>query len=235
MTRITGILFDKDGTLFDFHTTWGNWTAGLVNELAGGDPAQAALLADRIGYELDRRQFRRDSIVIASTPPEIADALLPALPGWDKDALIDLMNTRAAAAPQAEAVPLAPLLTRLRQRGLRLGVATNDAEGPARAHLRAAGVEDAFDFIAGSDSGHGAKPGPGMVLAFARALGLDLAEVLMVGDSRHDLAAGQAAGCRKLAVLTGPALAGDLAPFADAVLPDIGRLPGWLDQIEAAA
>jgi len=29
-------------------------------------------------------------------------------------------------------------------------------------------------------------------------------------------------------VLTGTATEADLAPFADAVLPDIGHLPGWL-------
>jgi phosphoglycolate phosphatase len=29
-------------------------------------------------------------------------------------------------------------------------------------------------------------------------------------------------------VLTGPAEANDLAPHADAVLPDIGHLPAWL-------
>jgi len=35
---------------------------------------------------------------------------------------------------------------------------------------------------------------------------------------------------RVVAVLTGMATETDLAPHADAVLPDIGHLPGWLDQ-----
>jgi phosphoglycolate phosphatase len=50
----------------------------------------------------------------------------------------------------------------------------------------------------------------------------------MVGDSRHDLAAGRAAGMHTVAVLTGPARDEDLRPFADVVLPDIGHLPEWL-------
>jgi phosphoglycolate phosphatase len=112
---------------------------------------------------------------------------------------------------------------------LRLGVATNDSEAPARLHLAAHGITECFDFIAGYDSGHGAKPGPGMCLAFAAACGLDPWRVAMVGDSRHDLQAGRAAGMRTVAVLTGIAGAGDLAPLADMVLPDIGALPGWLD------
>jgi phosphoglycolate phosphatase len=47
----------------------------------------------------------------------------------------------------------------------------------------------------------------------------------MVGDSRHDLIAGRAAGMPTLAVLTGVADEAELAPFADVVCPDIGHLP----------
>ena len=32
----TALVFDKDGTLFDFHATWGAWSAGFIQELAGG-------------------------------------------------------------------------------------------------------------------------------------------------------------------------------------------------------
>jgi len=105
---------------------------------------------------------------------------------------------------------------------------TNDTEYGARAHLGAAGVLERFDFIAGFDSGHGAKPAPGPLLAFARAVSVAPDRVVMVGDSTHDLIAGRRAGMACIGVLTGTALAEDLAPFADAVLPDIGHLPGWL-------
>jgi phosphoglycolate phosphatase len=166
--------------------------------------------------------------VIAGTPGDIAAFLLPHLPGTSPDVLMAQMNRAAAAAPMKEAVPLAPMLDGLRGMGLALGVATNDAEAPARAHLAAAGVAGRFDFIAGSDSGHGAKPAPGQLLAFADAAGLAPASVLMIGDSRHDLTAGRAAGMGTVGVLTGPATARDLADLADAVLPDIGHLGAYL-------
>ena len=86
-----------------------------------------------------------------------------------------------------------------------------------------------LDFIAGFDSGHGAKPAPGPLLAFARAVAVDPARVVMVGDSPHDLIAGRAAGMQTIGVLTGTASRGDLAPLADLVLSDIGHIPGWLD------
>jgi phosphoglycolate phosphatase len=109
-----------------------------------------------------------------------------------------------------------------------LGVATNDAEVAARQQLEAAEIIDVFQYIAGYDSGHGAKPHPGMCTGFARALDLDPRACVMVGDSRHDLEAGRAAGMRVVAVLTGVARAPDLAPHADVVLPDIGALPDWI-------
>ncbi|MBW6505844.1 MAG: HAD family hydrolase [Rhodobacteraceae bacterium] len=235
MAQLAGILFDKDGTLFDFHATWSVWAQGLLEELAEGDAVLARHLGVSIGYRFADAAagvaagFVPASPVIAGTPEVIAAALMPHLPGRDGGALVALMNARAARAPQVPAVPLQPLLGGLRDRGLRLGLATNDAEAPARTHLAAAGVTELFDFVAGYDSGHGAKPAPGQLLAFARAFGLAPASVLMVGDSTHDLVAGRRAGMRTLAVLTGLATAADLAPHADAVLADIGAIPDWLD------
>ena len=67
-----------------------------------------------------------------------------------------------------------------------------------------------------------------MCLGFADDLGLEPENVIMVGDSTHDMHAGRAAGMRTVAVLTGMATAEELQDFADAVLPDIGHLPDWI-------
>jgi phosphoglycolate phosphatase len=112
--------------------------------------------------------------------------------------------------------------------GLALGVATNDSEAPARAHLAHAGIADLFAFVAGYDSGWGGKPAPGQLLAFARAAGLDPGACAMVGDSLHDLAAARAAGMAGVAVLTGIAGRDTLAPAADAVLGSVAELPDWI-------
>lgn len=229
MGKVTAILFDKDGTLFDFQRTWGVWTVRLLADLTGGDAAGIAALGDAIGFDPVAARFARHSPVIAGTADQVADLMLPHLPGLTPARLLARMNAAATCVTPSPAVPLVPLMTDLARRGLALGVATNDAEAPARAHLAAAGVLERFDFIAGYDSGFGAKPDPGQLIAFARATGRAPAEIAMVGDSRHDLTAGRAAGMATIAVLTGPALACDLADLADAVLPDIGHLPAHLD------
>lgn len=230
MGMIDGLLFDKDGTLFDFRVSWGRWAQGFLAQIAL-DAAHARRLGRAIGYDLDSGSFAPDSPVIAATAADIAGALSPGLPGMSVAELTERIDASAGMAPMSEAVPLRPLLSALRERGLRLGVATNDSEAPARQHLANHGITDCFDFIAGYDSGHGAKPGPGMCIAFARQLGLEPSRVAMVGDSRHDLEAGRAAGMRTVAVLTGIAKREELAPHADVVLPDIGAIPGWLSRL----
>jgi phosphoglycolate phosphatase len=225
---IGGVVFDKDGTLFDFSLSWGGFTRRLIGTLASDD-AHRSRLALALGYDLDTGSFDPASPVIADTAEEIADSLLPHLADTPRLALIAQLNDMVARAEMTEAVPLVPLFSALRARGLRIGLATNDVESAARAHLAAVGVVEMFDAVYGADSGHGAKPGPGMLLAFAQATGLQPDRVIMVGDSRHDLLAGRSAGMRTVAVLTGIASAEDLAPLADAVLRDIGDLPGWID------
>ncbi|MCX7559215.1 HAD family hydrolase [Sulfitobacter sp. F26204] len=228
MRAVTGIVFDKDGTLFDFATTWEAWASAFLLRLCTGNRTQAAEIGKVIGFDLVRRKFAPSSVVIAGTPGEVGAALHPYFPQMTMGALLEILNHEAESAPQAAAVPLAPLLGELRTQGLRLGVATNDAEKPARAHLEQAGITGFFDFIAGYDSGYGGKPAPGQLLAFATQTGLDPSEVLMVGDSTHDLRAGRAAGMIPVGVLTGLASQEDLSSFAEVVLPNIGHLPSWL-------
>ncbi|OWY03181.1 HAD family hydrolase [Thioclava sp. IC9] len=227
--KIRAVLFDKDGTLFDFDATWGAW-AKLQIEALAEDTSQAARLAEAIGFDLERVEFEPHSPVIAGTVREAAELLLPHLPGRTLDDLVIELERAAHDVPLVEPVPLSKLLSDLRARGLHLGICTNDAESSARAHAAQAGITDLFDLIIGCDSGHGAKPTPSPLLAFADSLGLDPAEVVMVGDSQHDLHAARAAGMIAIGVLSGPAMRDDLAPLADAVLDHIGGLPDWLAQ-----
>jgi phosphoglycolate phosphatase len=225
---LRGAIFDKDGTLFHFGASWDAWTANLIRELSSGSAEHARRIADRLDYDLSSGRFNCGSPVIAGTLAEISALLASVLPEWSPAELEGYLERSAAQAEMVPAVDLVPFFDRLGARGLALGVATNDAEGAARAHLHRAGILDRLDFLAGYDSGHGGKPGPGQLLAFAAACALEPREVVMVGDSVHDLQAGRAAGMVCVGVLTGPADAATLAPLADAVLDDIGALEGWL-------
>lgn len=231
---IRGLLFDKDGTLFGFHRTWGRFTEAMLERLAT-DPGARVHMARAVGYEPDACSFVGGSPIVAGTNADIAVLWARFRPDLGAGAIERMLDEAvlAASADPSFAVPavddLPDLLTRLRGVGYRLGVATHDTEGAARAQLAAAGVADAFDFIAGYDSGHGLKPGPGMPQAFGRATALAPERIVMIGDSRHDLEAGRSAGvAMAVGVLTGPATRGELVPFADHVLESIAELPALL-------
>ncbi|SMR71454.1 phosphoglycolate phosphatase [Aliiroseovarius halocynthiae] len=226
---IKALLFDKDGTLFHFKATWEAWAHAVLLRLTDGDHARASEVGRDVGFDMESCSFARDSVVIAGTPAEIVEALKKHF-DITTIALETILNDEAATAPQVEAVPLVPYMESLRARGLALGVATNDAERPARQHLTGAGVSDLLDFISGYDSGNGVKPDAAPCLAFAREIDVPAGQVAMVGDSLHDLKAGRAAGMRTIGVLTGLATQDELSPFADVVLRDIGEIPAWLDQ-----
>lgn len=226
---IKGLLFDKDGTLFDFQKSWGAWCALAIDDMAADDPAIAARLADVLGFDHAGRVFYADSPVIAGTLDQLVGLVHSVFPDRDRGALRDYMVDSATDVPMVPVVPLAPLLDGFRARGLKIGLATNDAEIPARAHLDDAGILAQFDFIAGYDSGFGGKPEPGMLLGFCQAMELAPHQVAMVGDSTHDLFAGQAAGMVNIGVLTGTASRDDLSPYSNVVLDHIGHIPAWLE------
>lgn len=229
--RIEGILFDKDGTLLDFSKSWSAPVRRLVTEAAAGDAALASRLGAAVGFDMATGAFTAGSPVVAGTTRQIAGIWAEIAPDLDAegfarraDALIPSVGGAAAASADTPA-----LFDALAARGLILGVATHDSEAAARAHLEMLGVADHVAFVAGYDSGRGLKPGPGMPLAFAAGTGLSPGNIVMVGDSVHDLAAGRAAGAHAVGVLTGPATEAELAPYADVVLTSIDALPAWLD------
>ncbi|MEQ3672992.1 HAD family hydrolase [Pseudophaeobacter sp.] len=227
---VDAFLFDKDGTLFDFSATWNSWAADMLAQLSQGDPARAAEMADAVSFDLAQQAFRADSLVIAGTNGEVAAVLAPFVTQMQEAELERFLAQSAATAALSEAVPLAAFLDGLLARGKVLGVMTNDAEVSAISQLERSGVLDRFAFVAGFDSGHGAKPDADPLLAFCAATGVAPEQTAMVGDSLHDLIAGKAAGMTRIGVLTGMAAHGDLAPHADVVLPHIGHIPEWLDR-----
>lgn len=230
---IKGFLFDKDGTLFDFTATWGAWTKSMITTESAGNATVADALSSALGFDMATAQFDANSIVIAGSVQEVAAAMLPHVADADITSLMARMNTLAATVPQAEVTPLRAFAEQLRNLGLVLGVATNDAEAPALSHLKRAGVRDQFTFVAGCDSGYGAKPETGQLLAFCAQTGLDAKQVVMVGDSMHDIHAGHAAGMHTIGVLTGVASRADLAPHADIVLDSIADIPDWFAMLSA--
>ena len=130
----------------------------------------------------------------------------------------------------------AEALAELRSAGFRLVVVSNQSgigrgliapEEAERVHerfvaeLAACGVSlDAARYCphAPEDGCDCRKPAPGLILAAAEELGLDLSRSFVVGDRESDVEAGRAAGCATILLGTGPSSADHLAADWDGVL-----------------
>jgi phosphoglycolate phosphatase len=196
---IKGILFDKDGTLLDFHASWipaYRRAATMAGRLAGR-PNLADHLLTIGGYDHQSGRCIPGMVLASGTNLDIAQLWAKACGLDDTLQLLSRLEEIFASDVASRAVPvgdLASLFTRLTERGMRLGIATMDSEALAQATVSLLEIDALVSFVCGYDSGFGVKPGPGMVTAFCHRVCLQPAEVLVVGDTLHDVQMGRAAG-----------------------------------------
>ena len=228
------VVFDKDGTLIEFHAMWGGWVGQLADRLeaAAGRPLREELFR-AIGF--DGATGRAD--------PHGGLAAMPmaVLRRFTVDVVVEAGLDRPAAEgavarawhppdPVALARPvtdLGRLFGALRDAGTRVGVATSDDRVPTERTLEALGIAALVDATVCADDGIPVKPDPAMLLHLCAQVGASPGRTAIVGDSAADLRMGRAAGAALcIGVLSGTATQEELEPFADLILPSVAALLG---------
>ena len=231
---IKGVLFDKDGTLFKYGNTWQIWCERVIQVMAGEDNTLQKALADGVGFDIETKLFTPGSLVVNASAREVHQAWASIHPELDYQQIDAIGVKMLKNLPVIPACDLAAMIASLKAMDMAIGCATNDFESSAKMQLTEAGIYEQFDFVCGFDSGHGAKPGPGMLQAFAKHCEIEASEAVMVGDSTHDLHCGRSAGAALcVGVLTGPAKAEDIQSHADVVLGSVELLPEYLKRLMA--
>jgi phosphoglycolate phosphatase len=228
---IHGILFDKDGTLFDFHKSWApiNLRAGLHG--AAGDEALRQKLLRIGGVDPFNGVALPDGLFAAGNAAEIAEVWIEAGSPFTARELTDSLDQifLDGANHMIPSTDLPALFARLKARGLKLGIASSDSEAAVRAAATQFALARFLDFTCGYDSGFGHKPAEGMPLAFCRAVGLAPSAIAVVGDNAHDMEMGRRAGVAlRVGVLTGTGSRQTLKAHADAVIAGIEGLEALL-------
>lgn len=209
-------LFDIDGTLLRAGGAGARAFDRVMRELHGVEGASAGTA---FGGKTDPwiiDQLYRRHLDRAATAADVAEFVARYLP-YLEDELED---------KPPRVLPLVDeTLRELRSHAV-LGVATGNVEPAAEIKLRRAGLDGYFRFGGyGSDSWQRAEL-VAAAIERARAFAAPGAEVVVVGDTVHDIAAARACGVMVCAVATGPdpreALVG-----ADAVFDSMGELTAW--------
>ena len=230
-----GVIFDKDGTLLDHDATWMAATKAFGLKATGGNLELAKRLLKEQKFDWDAEVFEGGDGIAGNTWPVTIERFRDSMNAKGEDtsrlaeALAFILDPKVADSP----VPLPgvlELLAGLTAAGMKIGLATNDSEQGARAHLKAMGLFAYFDTVVGADSGFGGKPAPGMIEGCASQMGLAAGQVVMVGDTDRDTLAGQAAGCHAVvAVLNGACLTPSMQASASLVLPETQDLMPSVD------
>ena len=138
---------------------------GFIRDLCGRDPGRASRARRGCSsFDLDARRFAKTSPVIAGTMEVVIDAVREVLPASSRRRALRRhdpgQHRRRAARSRSTPLVAAPRPAD-RRRPRRSASPPTTREAPARAHLERAGILDRFAFVAGYDSGHGAKPEAG--------------------------------------------------------------------------
>jgi phosphoglycolate phosphatase len=232
---IKAILFDKDGTLIDITATWVPAYREMLAELFDDDAERVERLLVAAGYDPAKGGFKAGSTLAGGTTREIVDVWWPGLDAEDlsrKIHLLDVEYRDLAVKHLKPLMPLAPILTSLRDSGYKLGIATNDTQASATSHLHELGIAALFDMIVGSDNVTVPKPAGDMVRLFSRGVEVAPEEVAMVGDNPHDMEEARKGGAGlAIGVLSGNSDSGDLDHLADHIIPSIAHLEELLRKL----
>jgi putative hydrolase of the HAD superfamily len=237
VTRIRGILFDLDLTLADHSTGWTTiWpevAARLAERFPRFDPDEFEARMVELGerhYELvlrgdiDYAEYRRRTLADVVAPWGDVDEETLVLYNDARDRAFELMRAYDDAR---ETIDL------LRGRGIKVGVLTNGLSELQRRKLRRIGLEDAFDAVAISQEIGAWKPDPRAFAAAVTMLGLQPAEVAMVGDHlENDVAGALAAG---LGAAVWVERAPGEAPDGAHLARELADVPALLGLVEASA
>lgn len=228
-------VFDKDGTLIDFHGVWGGRALRAVAAL--GERVDAALheaLLNTLG--VDRRTGRVDGQgLLAQFPHDVIHArcvqtLVDA--GVARSRAERTLRTRFAEVMRAPPRPdemlpigdLRALFSALRAAGLRLGVVTTDDRDATLQTLSALQLSEHVTQVVCGNDPVAAKPSPEGILQIAAAVDVQPQHALMVGDTAADMRAGRAAGCFCVGVTSGACDADQLRHLADVIVDSVQEI-----------
>lgn len=214
--KVTAVLFDLDGTLLD--------TIDLL----------LASVRSAFRGRTGRVQTTEEWIAGIGTPLEsqlreyaVDDADLLTLVNGYRDYQRAHHDMMTRAYPEATQT-----VVELRQAGYRLGIVTSKASDIANRSLRFVGLDQYFDVVVGYNSTTRHKPDPEPVQFALNALRAKASETIFVGDSPHDMFAGNAAGVITVGALWGPFPRSALSPASPRYYLDrIGDLSALLEQL----
>lgn len=233
VSAIKGVIFDKDGTLIDFHASWTSIGRDLARAACVNDEARAERLMVEAGFDPATGRFKADSVFAAGTNAELIDLWFP---DYTRKAKLEILEgieriISRVAAERAVAVPgCRATLQYLFDQQIKLAVVTNDSTRGAEETVSALGISQFFTACFGYDAVANPKPAIDPVVAFCDMTGLHPNQIAVIGDNHHDILMGK----RARVALTVGVLSGtgtrETLDSADIILDSIAEFAGLFQE-----
>ena len=185
---ITTCLFDLDGTLVDSITLIVDSFRHAIYTHTPARPSNEELIAG-IGTPLV------EQLGDYTDNPSMVDTMVETY----RDYYLEKHNQSVTIYPGVKEG-----IAALHSRGIKLGIVTSKNQIGAQRSLGHCGLLEFFQAIITIDETTEHKPKPAPVFAALKALDSEVSEAIFIGDSTHDLQAGNAAGVLTAAVSWGP-------------------------------
>jgi phosphoglycolate phosphatase len=195
MNRYALILFDLDGTLVETAPEIADAVNDTLSEL-GLSAVTQSQVNDWIGHGTLELLIQALAYVQA-----IDDQLVRTAPTLQAQAAVFKKHYRARCGTRSHCYPhVKDALAHLKAQGVRLGVVTNKESAYTQTVLDAHGLTPLFDCVISGDTLPMKKPKPDGVFACMAQFGVQVDQVLFIGDSSIDVATARAAGVAVWAV-----------------------------------
>jgi phosphoglycolate phosphatase len=192
---IRAIAFDLDGTLIDTAPDLSD-AAGAMLHILGREPLSEAQVRTMIGAGIS--ELVRRVLVASSAGRGLNPVVYAGAEALFRKLYRQRLFERSRVYPGVRST-----LHTLALNGTALCCITNKESCFTSHLLAAANLHTFFQHTACADLVENRKPSPNLILESCTQLGIEPKQLLYVGDSRFDIIAARAAGCRVAAVTYG--------------------------------
>ena len=237
--KLKGIIFDKDGTLFDYAQIWEEvLKEGIDNAFISMGKsehlrAKQAMLK-MIGID-EQGKCLPKGLVFTHRPVIIMRRFLLYCAKYRINAIKAFRSYHYSVKhseillteklKQMDFTLQKTLFKTLKDRGYKIGIITSDNASSTSLFLSLMGLQPMVDFVASRDSHYRRKPHPQAFIEFCTKCNLKNGQVAMVGDTLTDMIfAKRAKAGYTIALLSGSNDGKRLSKLSDVLYPDISFL-----------
>jgi len=212
---IKAVIFDVDGTLLDTERIYMQAWKDAAKEL---------------GYVITDELLRKTRAINVKDAAKIFESEIGNGFSYDKTRAVRVRIAEEIIERESPILKsgVVELLTFLREKGIRLSVASSTNTKTTKEHLQTNGIADWFEVIVGGDMITKGKPNPDIFLKAAELLGEEPENCIVVEDSPAGIRAGSAAGMKTVLVPDQAAITQEIIDLSDVQMESLLEMPAYV-------